>query len=1643
MLDKDGLLPYAPDAMQIPELAVLNLVKPPLPALAHRDEVVQSVRDNRVTILSGETGSGKTTQVPQFIIDSPGLVPEGMCVVVTQPRRIACMTIAERVAKERGQTVGEDVGYQIRFVNSTSPETKLIFCTTAVMLRKLHSDPQFDEVAVLCVDEVHERDVYTEFLLMAVRERMLRGEMRLKLVLMSATLSADTFTDFFRELRTATICGEGPDPDPESCVKIQGRMFPVKEAFLEDALEWTGHALPNAERVQLATVSTLEQRLRDERGRDFPEFVVRSLGAAGEKSVHLGLMKELVLLFHDTATRFKDKSRCGILVFLPGWADIQGLYHRLQGVPGLHPLMLHSNLSPEDQQRVFDDPPRGHRKVVLSTNIAETSVTIDDIVFVINSGVMKERVFDADRQLGALETSLCTWANVTQRAGRAGRTQEGVVVHLFPKWRMAELRQWPTPEILSKSLEEVVMQLLALGLGDPHEMLARSLSTPSVACIEHAVWLLQEMSMMNEKEGMSARDALTPMGRWLAPIPLHPMSSKALLYAALFGVLLPVTAMIAFLNIKSPFVAPVPGQAARGGKHLIVGDKRSDHYAMAAAYLSWRSRSCVGEGDSYINEHNLSHEALTMGDKMVKSLLRLMVDEYDYDGDDANFIEDAGTGSWTPEAVFDDPKTWQLCRAALCFAYTPQFVHCQAGKFLSDSNEEVAGHGSSVNQGYQPKGNMFAAIPGTPADDWLVYSDSMKLGKVSIMESTVVGAPAVLLAAKSFTPTTGRRVSGEVVFDGWRGTVVGGDATLRSLQSARGQIDQHLGGLMEEQRATTLPPAVLEDVSQLLAGGPRLALKNVVGIREPRIGAREAATMFVGNIPDEADEQQVRQLFEAFGTAQEVSLVVDHESGMRRGFGFVTMGSREEAVAASQGLNGAQLYGKRLRIDLKGAPPAGKGVAPTTFAKTAERRCWVREPTDEERQAMTDEMRAKALQNRDRAAASVRFTKDGATAEEKEAEASLFEARLAEAERQRREREAEGLSGVKEECKDEVADEQPPPQNFAAPVTTAAQAAKEERPDTAASGDAADQWAALLLDVARARVGKRKAVQSEDFAAAGRLKRQEADAAARLEEVKQRAMRSGGGLEEERSQLEAAKKRAVLSENFEEAGRLKKRLKVLEEQGPCAADPAQLAQSALDAALALAQQMGEQAAVAEELRALGGDLPPGASKVAAPSRPAAVKEEPSAPVATPSAASAAPAASAGAAAEQGFVECAVPGLSVQMLLGMANQDLWQHAWNVTWQKQDSLGLSTDQAQVYAQAQRVWKQWLAERERLGREQAAAEGRKKAEEILRKAKAEQAAKEETKVEQEATEEVAGRRYGAAVSAAVQAVAEERLPLEQRTLVGAAPRPQAQSAPSGGLTEEQLTSQEEQWQKDDVARKDWAKLTADVEKRRRAKEETPRSGRDLCALVKQRCPADLPLQFERLLAVCPKGTTVRQLVQAMAKEPQEFRQSWDGGEYCVRPVNSRCVDWLPVQATTAPPGFREDASLPEEMLSAAKCIFEERLKPVGNAAEDPLAQFLAGQGRLPADTGVPFEQVLKHCPPGTLPMDLIRTMSKRRDIFRQDPSGSLFCVRPRARCRDWPAVNPYVDPTKPKPAQSSTLINPSASSTQKGTGHADGDY
>lgn len=610
------------------------------------------------------------------------------------------------------------------------------------------------------------------------------------------------------------------------------------------------------------------------------------------------------------------------------------------------------------------------------------------------------------------------------------------------------------------------------------------------------------------------------------------------------------------------------------------------------------------------------------------------------------------------------------------------------------------------------------------------------------------------------------------------------------------------------------------------------------------------------------------------------------------------------------------------------------------------------------------------------------------------------------------------------------------------------------------------------MESSRLRLEKQKAVDAENFIEAGRLKKQEAEVAKKLEDERERAVTEGFAGELKR--LNEAKKRAVAAEDFQQAGALKKQILVLEgQQGTVEKDAAALAHFsslAWAGALALARGRASSPAGRALVEALQAAAPAGTGMVAASAAvpPLAAAEAATAAAAAPGTAAAqaaapAPAAAAAACTEetapkeedeaaerarkatgakrwQELVgetsrrgppekkrctqaaqteqlpaektkedqrplpvkkevvgqECVVPGMSNEQLLAKSNQELWQHAWNVTWQEADEAGVADDHSQLYADAQTTWKAWLIHRDRLVRSRAAEDGRAKAKEIS--AIAAQTSPHSL------TTSTLERRSGAGSAPGADAKVEAD---DEGAQVPAVLAPEAPA-----LSAELREAQERQWRASSGAQADWKRATAEADRRLKTASEAPKAGRELCALVKQRCPADQPLQFERLLAVCPRGTSVRQLIQAMSKEPQEFRQSWTGGEFCVRPANSRCVDWLPVQAATTPPDFDENATLPEEMLVAAKAIFEERLRPQGRAAEDPLAQFLTAPGRLPSDTPMSFVELLSRCPPGTEPTDLIRMMSKRRDAFRQNSAGTQFCVKPRTACRDWGPVNPYLD-------------------------------
>jgi ATP-dependent RNA helicase DHX57 len=341
-----------------------------LPAWQLREEIVRTVQDNHVTIISGETGSGKSTQSMQFLLDdlySKGL---GECanIIITQPRRISALGLADRVADERCTKVGQEIGYTIRGESKRSKDTRITFVTTGVLLRRLQTSggkvedvmAALADVSHVVIDEVHERSLDTDFLLNLIREVLRMKKDLLKLVLMSATLDASTFKYYF--------ASEGLSV---GAVEIAGRTFPVDEYYLDDVVRMTGFNTNDSDGPYIAD---------DTMGK-----IIQKLG----HRINYNLILEAVKAI-DFELGYEKKSG-GILIFLPGVGEINHACNILRSISSLHVLPLHASLETREQKRVFSQPPPGKRKVVVATNVAETSITIDDIIAVIDSGKVKEK----------------------------------------------------------------------------------------------------------------------------------------------------------------------------------------------------------------------------------------------------------------------------------------------------------------------------------------------------------------------------------------------------------------------------------------------------------------------------------------------------------------------------------------------------------------------------------------------------------------------------------------------------------------------------------------------------------------------------------------------------------------------------------------------------------------------------------------------------------------------------------------------------------------------------------------------------------------------------------------------------------------------------------------------------------------------------------------------------------------------------------------------------------------------------------------------------------------------------------------------------------------------------------------------------
>lgn len=469
-----------------------------LPIAEHRNSLLYAIETYPVTIVVGQTGSGKTTQIPQFL-EQAGWCSDGKVIAVTQPRRVAAVTVATRVAEEMGCKLGGEVGYSIRFEDVTSAATRIKFLTDGLLLREVLVDPLLSRYSVVMVDEAHERSLSTD-LLLGILKKIKKKRPELRIVISSATLEAEKMLDFFAasDASTAQKIENGGSESPVGLIiSLEGRTYPVDIHYTESPVEdYVQHAIQTVWKIH-----TKE-----------PE---------GDILVFLTGREEI-----DTA--------------IQAISELSGKLHPRE--QALQPLPLYAGLTTEQQMYIFEPAPENARKVIFATNIAEASVTIDGIVYVIDSCFVKVRAYNAATGIDLLTAVPASKASATQRAGRAGRTKPGKCYRLCTEDTYKLLPWGSIPEIQRSNFAPVILQLKALGIDN----IARFdfLTPPPSAIVTRALGLLLSLGAL-EEEGRLTK----PLGTRMAELAVEPMMARTLLSAPDFGCLSEILTIAAMTSL--------------------------------------------------------------------------------------------------------------------------------------------------------------------------------------------------------------------------------------------------------------------------------------------------------------------------------------------------------------------------------------------------------------------------------------------------------------------------------------------------------------------------------------------------------------------------------------------------------------------------------------------------------------------------------------------------------------------------------------------------------------------------------------------------------------------------------------------------------------------------------------------------------------------------------------------------------------------------------------------------------------------------------------------------------------------------------------------------------------------------------------
>ena len=605
--------PFTPEQLAERAAAIPVISFPDLPVSARRDEIARAIRDHQVVIVSGETGSGKTTQLPKICMQL-GRGVAGM-IGHTQPRRLAARSVADRIADELGQTVGRErgqvVGYQVRFTDEVGPTTLVKLMTDGILLAEIQSDPMLRRYDTLIIDEAHERSLNIDFILGYVA-RLLPARPDLKVIITSATIDSDRFARHFGTWEGAP--GSGRLIEPAPVIEVSGRTYPVEIRYRplgpttpssytsEASAQQADDPTETVETTEVTESGPMQLVLED------PDDELATLGYGMGEDI------DVETAICHAVDELSAEGDGDILVFLPGERDIRdteaALLDHLKGRgrragddkgarPGdIEILPLYARLTAAEQHRVFE--PHRLRRVVLATNVAETSLTVPGIRYVIDPGLARISRYSNKTKVQRLPIEPVSQASANQRAGRCGRVAEGVAIRLFSQADYLSRPRFTEPEILRTSLASVILQMASLGLGAVEDF--PFLDAPDRRAVRDGVALLVEIgALAQDRETADAAPAssqyrLTGIGRDLARLPIDPRLGRMLLEAERLGCASEVLVIVAALSIQDVRERPAEHQGTADASHARLADPHSDFitYLNLWRYLAVQARDLSG-----------------------------------------------------------------------------------------------------------------------------------------------------------------------------------------------------------------------------------------------------------------------------------------------------------------------------------------------------------------------------------------------------------------------------------------------------------------------------------------------------------------------------------------------------------------------------------------------------------------------------------------------------------------------------------------------------------------------------------------------------------------------------------------------------------------------------------------------------------------------------------------------------------------------------------------------------------------------------------------------------------------------------------------------------------------------------------------